>query len=365
MQQRRLGRTGLQVSVLGFGAAVMRAIPSDEATALLTYALDHGITYFDTAPGYGDSEVKLGSLAARRDEYILATKIDPPFTRHAAEQSITRSLQRLRTDHVDIVQLHGIGDTATLRAAMGPEGAFPAMRAAQATGQVHYLGISSHDPAFLRTVIEDARFDMVLTPFNSLYQDAAQHLFPRARELDIGVVVMKPFASGALTTPTPATQHLFQDTSSQDRAAAALRFILPYDIATIVPGTTSIQELQTDLAALEPGHSSTPQEHANLTSFSEQIGRFFCRAGIGAACAQCLPCPLGIPLPQLFGRYHRAYLRHDPLRQYQQMYRQAFHDARDQIEHCNQCGDCDARCPYGLPVSTMLAHAAAHAIRPS
>ena len=68
-------------TVLGFGAAVMRAIPYAEATALLTYALNHGITYFDTAPGYGDSEVKLGSLAPRRDEYVLATKIDLPFTR--------------------------------------------------------------------------------------------------------------------------------------------------------------------------------------------------------------------------------------------------------------------------------------------
>lgn len=262
---------------------------------------------------------------------------------------------------MDIVQLHGIGDTPTLRAAMGPDGAFPAMQAAQATGQVHYLGISSHDPAFLQTVIEDAHFDMVLTPFNVLYQDAAQHLFPRARELDIGVVIMKPFASGALTTPTPATQQLFQDTSSHNLAISALRFILPHDIATIIPGTTTIQELQTDLAAVETGHSLTPQEQEDLTAFSQQIGRFFCRAGIGTTCAECLPCPAGIPLPRLFGRYHRAYLRHDPLQQYQQMYRDAFHDAQSQIEHCTQCGDCDARCPYGLLVSTMLNNAKAHA----
>jgi predicted aldo/keto reductase-like oxidoreductase len=362
MEQRRLGRTGLQVSVLGFGAAVMRAIPHADAMALLTYALDHGITYFDTAPSYGDSEVKLGSLAPRRDEYVLATKIDPPFTRHAAEQSITRSLQRLQTDHVDIVQLHGIGDPATLRAAIGPDGALPAMQAAQATGRIHYLGITSHDPAFLGTVIEDKLFDVVLTPFNVLFQDAATHVFTRSRDLDIGVVVMKPFASGALTTPTPATQQLFQDTSSRSNAAAALRFILPHDIATIIPGTTTIQELQTDLAAIEPMHPLTSQELADFTAFSEQIGHFFCRAGIGAACAQCMPCPVGIPLPQLFGRYHRAYLRNDPLHQYQQMYRQAFHDAWEQIEHCTQCGDCDAWCPYGLPVSAMLATAKAHAI---
>jgi predicted aldo/keto reductase-like oxidoreductase len=361
MEQRRLGRTELRVSVLGFGAAVMRAIPHQKAAPLLTYALDHGITYFDTAPGYGDSEAKLGTLAPRRDEYVLATKIDPPFTRAAAEQSITRSLQRLQTDHVELLQLHGIGDHATLQAALQPDGAVPAMHAAQAAGRVQHLGITSHDPAFLCTVIDEGLFDVVLTPFNVLYQDAAHQLFRRARDLDIGVVIMKPFASGALTTPTPRTQQLFQDTPSSDRAAAALRFILPQDIATIIPGTTSIQELQIDLAAVDSGHPLTPQEQQEFTAFSEQIGRYYCRAGLGTPCAECVPCPAGIPLPRLFGRYHRAYLRIDPLKQYWQMYRQAFAAARDAIARCTQCGECDTHCPYGLPVSAMLAQAAAHA----
>jgi predicted aldo/keto reductase-like oxidoreductase len=362
MEQRRLGRTGLQVSVLGFGAAVMRAIPHQDAAHLLTYALDHGITYFDTAPGYGDSEVKLGTLAPRRDEYVLATKIDPPFTRAAAEQSITRSLQRLQTDHVELLQLHGIGDHATLHAALRSDGAVPAMQAAQATGRVQHLGITSHDPAFLCSVIDEGLFDVVLTPFNVLYQDAAHQLFRRARDLDIGVVIMKPFASGALTTPTPATQQLFQDTPARDRATAALRFILPHDIATIIPGTTSIHELQIDLAAVEPGQPLTPQERQEFTAFSEQIGRYYCRAGLGTACAECMPCPAGINLPRLFGRYHRAYLRIDPLKQYWRMYRHAFDTARDAVDRCTQCGDCDTKCPYGLPVSAMLAQAAAHAI---
>lgn len=362
MEQRRLGRTGLRVSVLGFGAAVMRAIPHQDAVQLLTFALDHGITYFDTAPSYGDSEAKLGSLAPRRDEYVLATKIDPPFTRFAAEQSITRSLQRLQTDHVELLQLHGIGDHATLQAAMSADGAVPAMQAAQAAGRVQYLGITSHDPAFLCTVIEEGLFDVVLTPFNVLYQDAAQQLFRRARDLDIGVVIMKPFASGALTTPTPETQQLFHNTPSSERAAAALRFILPHDIATIIPGTTSTQELKIDLAAVDPDHPLTSQERQEFTAFSEKIGRYFCRAGLGTACAECMPCPANIPLPRLFGRYHRAYLRTDPLKQYWQMYRQAIDASRDNIDRCTDCGDCEARCPYGLPVSAMLARASARAI---
>jgi predicted aldo/keto reductase-like oxidoreductase len=262
---------------------------------------------------------------------------------------------------VEVLQLHGINDAATLHAAMRPDGALAAMQAAQAAGQVQYLGISSHDPRFLCTVLEEELFDMVLTPFNVLYQDAAHQLFTRARARDIGVVVMKPFASGALTTPTPDTQHLFQEIPSRARATAALRFILPHDIATIIPGTTTITELDTDLAAIEPFHPLTTHEKRDFTTFSEEIGRFFCRAGLGCACTQCVPCPAGIPLPRLFGRYHRAYLRNDPLQQYWQLYRQAFEDTRDQIDRCTQCGDCDTRCPYGLPVTTMLAHADARA----
>jgi predicted aldo/keto reductase-like oxidoreductase len=210
-------------------------------------------------------------------------------------------------------------------------------------------------------VIEDEFFDMVLTPFNVLYQDAAHQLFAQARVRNIGVVVMKPFASGALTTPTPETQHLFQDIPFHERANTALRFILPHDIATMIPGTTTIAELDTDLAAVEPFQPLTAHEQRDFTAFSKEIGQFFCRAGLGCACSQCAPCPAGIPLPRLFGRYHRAYLRNDPLQQYWQLYRQAFHDARDAIDHCTQCGDCDAQCPYGLPVASMLARADARA----
>jgi predicted aldo/keto reductase-like oxidoreductase len=159
----------------------------------------------------------------------------------------------LQTDHVELLQLHGIGDHATLQAALQPDGAVPAMQAAQAAGHVQHLGITSHDPAFLCTVIDEGLFDVVLTPFNVLYQDAAHQLFRRARDRDIGVVIMKPFASGALTTPTPRTQQLFQDTPSSDRAAAALRFILPQDIATI--GVHRVQRADRSLLlSRRPGH---------------------------------------------------------------------------------------------------------------
>lgn len=173
MQKRRLGRTGLWVSIMGFGAAVIRSIPRGEAENVLVRALDRGVNYFDTAPSYGDSEAKMGALATRRDEFYIATKVDPPFTRQAADASITRSLRRLQTDRIDLVQLHGIGDEATLAAAMGPDGAMEAIRDAQARGVVDYVGITSHDPAFLGRVITGTAFDMVLAPFNALYRDAA------------------------------------------------------------------------------------------------------------------------------------------------------------------------------------------------
>jgi len=354
MQKRRLGRTGLWVSIMGFGAAVIRSIPRVEAEKVLVRALDSGVNYFDTAPSYGDSEAKIGALSKRRDEFYIATKIDPPFTRHAAEASIAQSLRRLKTDRIDLVQLHGIGDDETLTAATGPDGAMAAIKAAQARGVVDYVGITSHDPAFLGRVIAGSAFDMVLAPFNALYRDAATHLFDRAKTRDIGVAVMKPFACGALTKSIPETKHLFKGKDVVTLATNALRFILDYDIATIVPGTSSLREVDVNVAAAEAFTSLTRGEATELAAFCNEVGQYYCRGGIGTPCERCMPCPEGIPIHQIFGRYYRARIRRDPLEEYLAQFTDYYRDLPAKVAQCTECGACETRCPYGLPIIDLL-----------
>lgn len=354
MEKRRLGRTGLQVSVIGFGAAVIRAIPRGDAEKVLVHALDRGINYFDTAPGYGDSEEKLSALSERQDEFYIATKIDPPFTRRAAEASIRRSLQRLQTDKIDLMQLHGIGDPATFKAATGQGGALAAMEEAQRSGVVDYIGITSHNPAFLAQVIVEETFDTVLVPFNALYRDAATPLFDAAAKRDIGVAVMKPFASGYLAKRTPETGHLFDGKDTVQLATNALRFILPHKIATIVPGTSTIQEVDVTVGAGEGFTPLTRREDAELSAFCDNVGRFICRAGIGTPCVRCLPCPEGIAIPQIFSRYQRAVLRNDPLRAYRSQFMDHYRGLPATVADCTECGDCETRCPYGIPIIHML-----------
>jgi predicted aldo/keto reductase-like oxidoreductase len=352
--KRRLGRTNLQVSVIGFGAAVIRAIPRVDAEKVLVHALDRGVNYFDTAPGYGDSEEKLSALSERRDEFYIATKIDPPFTRKDAKASIRRSLQRLKTSKIDLMQLHGIGNHETYKAARGSEGALAAIEEAQKSGLIDYIGITSHNPEFLLQVIVEDKFDMVLVPFNALYRDAATQLFDEAVKLDIGVAVMKPFASGFLAKSTPETEHLFKGRDTVQLATNALRFILSHKIATIVPGTSTIREVDVNVGAGEGFTPLTRREDAELSAFCEEVGRFVCRAGIGTPCVRCLPCPEGINIPRIFGRYQRAVLRNDPLREYLSQFIDYYRGLSVNVANCTECGECERRCPYGIPIIHTL-----------
>jgi predicted aldo/keto reductase-like oxidoreductase len=354
VEKRRLGRTGLQVSVIGFGAAVVRAIPRGDAEKVLVHALDRGVNYFDTAPGYGDSEEKLSTLSERRNEFYIATKIDPPFRRKDAEASIRRSLQRLKTSKIDLMQLHGIGDPATYKTATGSEGALAAIEEARKSGLIDYIGITSHNPEFLSQVIVEDKFDMVLVPFNALYRDAATQLFDEAEKLDIGVAIMKPFASGYLAKSTPETEHLFKGRNVVQLATNALRFILTHKIATIVPGTSSIKEVDVNVGAGEGFTPLTRREDAELSAFCEEVGRFICRAGIGTPCVGCLPCPEGINITRIFPRYQRAVLRNDPLQAYHSQFMDYYQSLSATVANCTECGECETRCPHGVPIIHTL-----------
>jgi len=159
VQKRRLGRTGLQVSVIGFGGIPIIALSRKEAEKVVKYAYEKGINYFDTARAYGDSEDKMGAaLKDVRDDVIIATKTHQRTKEEAARAGLKQSLRNLQTDRIDIVQLHGIG----------------------------------HNPYVLEKAIETGKFDTVLVPLNVLDRRFSEKLLPLAEELDVGVVVMKP-----------------------------------------------------------------------------------------------------------------------------------------------------------------------------
>ncbi|MEM2849423.1 MAG: aldo/keto reductase, partial [Candidatus Bathyarchaeia archaeon] len=248
MEKRSLGRTGLKVSVVGFGGIPIIARSRAEAEKVVRYAYERGITYFDTARYYGDSEEKIGAaLKDVRDDVVLATKTIQR-TREGAAKDLKQSFRNLQTDRVDIVQLHMIESEEELARVTISDGVLNALKEARSQGKIDYIGITGHNPYILAKAIMTGEFDTVQVPLNVLERRALEGLIPVARKLNVGVVIMKPLG-GCGTPPLQYPQRGvwflgrpeldWPDTSEfityfgrdgLERAQRCLRFILAHDV---------------------------------------------------------------------------------------------------------------------------------------
>jgi predicted aldo/keto reductase-like oxidoreductase len=206
LPQRPLGKTGVQVPIIGYGTAPLGKIEPNEpsktkAVRLLNLAIDLGITYLDTSPDYG-SQPKLGEvMKTRRDEVFLATKINKR-KRDEVLKEIRQNLEELQTDHVDLVQIHAVNVMADLEAALAPDGAIPALEEARRQGMTRFVGITGHArPSVLAHALERYDFDTVLVALGAvdrLVSGPEESLLPIARRKDAGVIAMKVYGHGEL-----------------------------------------------------------------------------------------------------------------------------------------------------------------------
>ena len=307
MQKRKLGRTGLQVSIVGFGRTWISQISMDEAVKIVRRAFELGINYFDTAKLDGDSEEKIGvALKDVRDECILATKT-ASRTKSESLADFKARLHRLKTDRLDLIQLHGIDDKKTLRKAIGSGDSLEMCKKARSEGLVDYIGITSHKPLLLIKAIETNEFDIILVSLNVVTRQALEKLIPLAKELDIGVAIIKPLSaktsqivtclykpSLSLLSDEPELKTLLgQDTTSMVRNA--LNFVLSQDVSVVVTGFKSIEEVE---IATQVGNEYKELTEAEKRHFNIQFDGKHCRD-----CGLCLPCPQNIDIAAIL-RFH-------------------------------------------------------------
>jgi uncharacterized protein len=361
VQKRRLGRTNLEVSAVGFGGTWISQLSLDEATKVVRRAFELGITYFDTAKLDGDSEEKIGkALKDERDECVIATKTGSR-TKRESLQDLKESLRRLQTDRLDLIQLHGIDDEKTLAKAMSEDGVLQTCKQARKEGLVDFIGITSHKPHVLVKAIETGEFDTVLVPLNVVTRQALEELVPCAKAQDVGVAVMKPLSaktsklvtclynpSLSLLSDEPELKQLLgQDTSSM--VHSALRFVLAQDIAVTIPGVQSIEEVE---VAAQTGNDFAGLTTEEKQHFAADLSMVHCRD-----CGLCLPCPVDIDVAAVL-RF-KALAEVYGLREWAaKLYRGLDVNA----SKCTGCGTCEKQCPYNLPVMKNLKQAHANFI---
>jgi L-galactose dehydrogenase len=276
MQYRPLGKTGLEVSVLGFGASplgdVFGATLPDEGVRAVHCAIDHGINFFDVSPYYGLTlaEARLGkALEGKRDRVILATKCgrydddDFDFSARRVVASVNESLGRLRTDYLDLIQAHDIefADFSQLI-----HETLPALRRLQEAGKVRFVGISGFPCSVLCEVAKATQVDTILSycRYNLLIRDMDEELTPLARCKGIGLINAAPLLMGILTEAGPPTWHPAPESfklagakivelcrrNGVRVADVALRFCLDYDyVATTLVGMSSTRQVEENVKA--------------------------------------------------------------------------------------------------------------------
>lgn len=332
MEYRTLGKTGLRVSRLGFGGIPIQRIDPAGTRALVEKMAQAGINYIDTARGYTVSEAYLGqALEGLRDKFILATK-SMARDRAGMAQDIQRSLENLRTDFIDLYQIHN-PSLAQLDQVLAPGGALEALLEAKAAGKIGHIGLTAHSVEVFEKALAQPWVETIMFPYN-IVEDQGRDLIRRCREANVGFIAMKPLAGGAI-----------------EDGALALRYILGNeDVTVAIPGMASGEELAQNLAAAQDRRPLSQEELDAMAALRKELGTQFCRR-----CNYCQPCTAGIQISSafLFDGYLRRYGLADWARErYQAMEKKA--------GDCLNCGACEARCPYHLPIRKMLGQVKDH-----
>ena len=324
MEKIRLGRTNLWVSRSGFGAIPIQRISFDEAKRLLRKAYDQGINFFDTARGYTDSEEKIGyALSDVRKELIIATK-SPATEKKGLLQDIATSLRNLRTDYIDILQVH---NPPTVFAPGGADGVYEGLLEAKAKGQIRFLGLTNHRRPVALEAIASEYYDTIQFPLNSLSSPEDLAVIAACRQHDLGVIAMKALSGGLITN-----------------VAATFAFLRQYDNVVPIWGLQFESELDEFLALEQQPPALDEAMWQVIAQDRAELSGAFCRG-----CGYCMPCSVGIPI-HLAARMSFL-LKRMPS---QRFLEDEWQKKMALIAECTECGQCKARCPYELDTPMLL-----------
>ena len=331
MEYITLGKTGLRVSRLGFGGIPIQRVNAEEAKALLEAVHNAGINYIDTARGYTVSEELIGqAIEGFRKDFILATK-SMSRDKESMAKDIEISLKNLRTDYIDIYQCHN-PSLEQLDQICAEGGALEALLEAKAAGKIGHIGLTAHSLAVFEKALELPWVETFMFPYN-IVESQGEDLMRRLKEKNIAFIDMKPLAGGAI-----------------ENGRLALRYVCANEAVTItIPGMYSINEVKKNVEAVNDTSPLSADELAAIDKVKQELGTNFCRR-----CNYCAPCTVGINISG-------AFLFHGYLSRYglEDWAKGRYEGLSAKASDCVECGVCETRCPYNLPIRDMLKKVAA------
>ncbi len=326
MRYLTLGKTGLEVSEVGCGCIPIIRLSVADAVKVLGRAFDNGITLFDTANMYLDSEEKIGlAFDGIRSKIVLATKtLKRDFA--GAQADIDLSLKRLRTDYIDLFQMHQLSLESDYLAATGPKGALEAILRARQAGKIRHIGVTSHSLDMAVRLVKTGLFSTVQFPFNFIESKPVEELHPVAREKAMGILAMKPFGGGVL-----------------DDARLCFKFLRRFPDVIPLPGFDAVEQVDQVANLYATENEVFPEDLAAMEKYRSELGQQFCRR-----CEYCQPCEQGVMITPAMN-YPIVTRRMSGTKGAGFMAK-----AMESVRNCTECGECVKRCPYDLPIPETL-----------
>jgi hypothetical protein len=348
MEYRKLGRTNLDISIIGYGGLPLFFEQPEKAIKSIHTALDEGVNYFDLDEGsnqfipdkvYLDGGSKIGKvLKERREDCYLGVK-SMRQTYEELKADVDLALERIvkgtKREVIDIFQLAFLDIPQKMEVILSKNGGLRALEEAREEGKIDYILGATHNPRSIIQIINTGRFDVIEFPFNIIEDEYIRVVIPLARQKNIGTVVMKPLGGGQLAS----------------LSEYSLRWILGHDINCVIPGMRNEEEVKKNVKIGHAPQALDDGEYEELKKLGEQIGKEYCHR-----CGYCLPCSQDIFIIGVMD-----FLK-SPLLTLERK-RMAYHSMVSQkmsspASSCIECRECVARCPFNLPIPELMSKAA-------
>ncbi len=324
MAKVTLGKTGITVEKNAFGALPVQRIGRQEAVRLLRRAYEHGMTFFDTARWYTDSEEKVGeAFDGMRDKVYIATKTGAKDA-DGFWKDLETSLDNLRTDYIDIYQFH---NPAFCPRPGDGTGLYEAMLEAKSQGKVRHIGITNHRLNVATEAVESGLYETLQFPFCYLATEKDIELAQKTERAGMGFIAMKALSGGLITN-----------------SAAAYAYLAQYENVLPIWGIQRESELDEFLSYISDPPQMNGELEAVIARDREELLGDFCRG-----CGYCMPCPVGIEINNM-ARMSLMIRRAPSQAQLTPEMQEKMH----RIKECLHCGKCKSKCPYGLDTPALL-----------
>jgi len=345
MEMRRLGRTEMQVSRIGFGGMTIPKVSVEQAAATINRALDLGVNFIDTARAYGngDSEGKIGRVMEHRRGDVYLSSRTPDTAYDGMKKAIDESLEALRTDYIDLYEAHDVSSSARYDPLMQKGGGLKALKEAKEEGKIGHIGFTSHDWDLIKKLIASGEFEAGLVTYNLAARTAEDEVLDLAEEHDVGLFVMKVFGNASLLELSPPAS------GRKPTVAECLRFALSNSrFPLILTGVKTPEEIEQNVSIAESYPPLSDAEQQELRAFGDHLGRGYC-----FGCGYCLPCPQDIDIPGIV----QLLDHHERIGWEQPQAQKTYAEFPATFEDCVDCGRCEEQCPQNLPVRDRLRQA--------